>query len=396
MKFFLCFLIICCIVCSIPAHALPVNEDQSPRFVKRCSFFSRLIGDCDDGVEFGGNCSVLPCKDDLECKVNQNGTPTSILFGTAFATRLILFQFSNITQILGSRVEIVTPVTSFNRRFLPCFQLLGYLPSFSIKLIYIIIDLVLAYLLANITRIKQELYKDYPRLDIELDEINPWIISGLYLFNPLTIASCLSQSTIIFTNLSIILGTYYSLKNNKSYGMFWIAMATYLSFYPLMLVIPTTFMFTNSAKFRGKNLKNEIFGCAGLYVGWLTGLLILSYLFVNSWDFLSATYGFRSFFLVVFQLHAFVFVVPVSLKFSGIMAVFKSYPSIGDASLYLAFLPIYSEIVKCSGNANFFYAITLVYSTGNIILLVDVTYSMLRREFDIWNPDLKNCEITQN
>ncbi|CAG8688722.1 15264_t:CDS:2, partial [Dentiscutata erythropus] len=191
----------------------------------------------------------------------------AILFGTAFATRLILFQFSNITQILGSRVEIVTPVTSFNRH------------------------LVLAYLLANITRIKQELYKDYPRLDIELDEINPWIISGLYLFNPLTIASCLSQSTLIFTNLSIILGTYYSLKNHKSYGMFWIAMATYLSFYPLMLVIPTTFMFTNSAKFRGKNLKNEIFGCAGLYVGWLTGLLILSYLFVNSWDFLSATYG---------------------------------------------------------------------------------------------------------
>ncbi|CAG8489483.1 2933_t:CDS:2 [Acaulospora morrowiae] len=244
----------------------------------------------------------------------------ALLFGAAFITRLTLFLFPNITQKLGSRVEIITPVTSFTRLteglylfangvppydggvfhqpplFLACFQLLSYLPSFSIQLAYIITDLLLAYLLANISRIKQQLYKDYPRLDIELKagkpiEIDPWIISGLYLFNPLTIASCLSQSTIIFTNLSIVLGTYYSLKNNKSYGMFWIAMATYLSFYPLMLLIPTTLMFTNNAKLDKKKIKNEIYSCAGLYVGWLGGLLVLSYLLVDSWDFLKATYG---------------------------------------------------------------------------------------------------------
>lgn len=47
----------------------------------------------------------------------------------------------------------------------------------------------------------------------------------------------------------------YIFLDNKSYGMFWIAMATYLSFYPLMLAIPTTFMFINNAKLKGKNLK---------------------------------------------------------------------------------------------------------------------------------------------
>lgn len=31
----------------------------------------------------------------------------------------------------------------------------------------------------------------------------------------------------------------------------------------------------------------------------------------------------------------------------GIMAIFKSYPSIGDASLYLALVPIHDEILKC-------------------------------------------------
>ncbi|CAG8581623.1 15958_t:CDS:2 [Funneliformis mosseae] len=223
-----------------------------------------------------------------------------LIFGAAFATRLILFQFSNITETLGSRVEIITPVTSFIRRTAPlllvCFQMLGYLPSIFTKLTFILTDLILAYFLTDIARIKQQLYNNFPRIEIELKEnvskeIDPWIIAGLYLFNPLTIASCLSQSTIIFTNLSIVLGTYYSLKDNKSYGMFWIAMATYLSFYPFMLISPLILILINHAKLREKNIKIEIFGCIVFYVGCLSGLLILSYLLIGSWDFLKASYG---------------------------------------------------------------------------------------------------------
>ncbi|KAG9299526.1 hypothetical protein G9A89_020697 [Geosiphon pyriformis] len=439
------------------------------------------------------------------------------ILGTAFALRLLLFQFPEITDTLSSRVEIVTPVTSFTRRmcgippfshkvlerpqtlftpvscsyivteglylfqnsvppynggvfhqaplFLAVFQPLTYLPDFLIYLTYIGIDLLIAYVLSGITRIKQDFYKNLPRLDIELvdgnrpNEIDPWVVAGLYLFNPFTIATCLSRSTIVFTNLAIVLGTYYSLRGNKSYGCFWMAMAAYLSFYPLMLIIPTILLLTNTNREHSK-IKNVIIQCVLLYIGWLGGLLTLSYLLVGSWKFLEVTYGvillltdltpniglfwyffiemfdqFRSFFLVVFQLHTFIFAAPVALKFRdhplfvifllcGIMAIFKSYPSIGDTSLYLAFLPIYSEIVKYmrynflttniflyssilapifyhlwiyagSGNANFFYAITLVYSIGNIILLVDATYAMLRREFDIWNPQWKGCEVTQ-
>ncbi|CAG8788986.1 4107_t:CDS:2, partial [Gigaspora margarita] len=45
--------------------------------VKRCSFLSKLIGDCDDGLNLGDNCSVLPCKQGLVCKNDPNtGTPT--------------------------------------------------------------------------------------------------------------------------------------------------------------------------------------------------------------------------------------------------------------------------------------------------------------------------------
>ncbi|CAG8471125.1 1298_t:CDS:2, partial [Paraglomus occultum] len=277
--------------------------------------------------------------------------------------------------------------------------------------------------------------------------------------------TCLSKSTAVFTNFAVVVSVYYAIKGNRSYAMLGIAMATYLSLYPVTVVAPIILLLHQ--KIPGKSI---VVHCIILFIGWLSGLVGLSYLLVGSWDFLSATYGFmqvksrfvyvnlllpdlspniglfwyffiemfdqfRNFFLVVFQLHTLIFAAPLTIKFrdhplfaifvlSGITAVFKSYPSIGDASLYIAFLPIYSEIVNYmrysflitniflyssllapifyhlwiyagSGNANFFYAITLVYSVGNIILLVDASYAMLRREFDIQHPELKGREVTQ-
>ncbi len=94
-------------------------------------------------------------------------------------------------------------------------------------------------------------------------------------------------------------------------------MATYLSLYPSMLILPIILIFTNNAELRGKNvivrtmvhslnyfiylfiyllliifiLQTESFSCVGLYAGWLSGLLLLSQFLVGSWDFLGATYG---------------------------------------------------------------------------------------------------------
>jgi hypothetical protein len=46
-------------------------------------------------------------------------------------------------------------------------------------------DLILAYCLADITGVKQQLYFNLPKLEIELKdnvpkEIDPWIVAGLY------------------------------------------------------------------------------------------------------------------------------------------------------------------------------------------------------------------------
>src|SRR5690606_19033089 len=71
---------------------------------------------------------------------------------------------------------------------------------------------------------------------------------------------------------------------------------------------------------------------------------------------------------------------------------------VSNVYLYSSFLaPIfwYLWIYAGSGNANFFYAITLVYSIGQIILLIDTTYAMLRREFDKKHPELRGKEVVQ-
>ena len=123
------------------------------------------------------------------------------------------------------------------------------------------------------------------------------------------------------------------------------------------------------------------------------------------------------------------------------MSIFKSYPAVGDAALFLGFLPLHDELFRCkkrvarasapinlhlldfrygflvtniflyssvlapifwhlwlyagSGNANFFYAITLVYNLGLVMLLIDMVYATLRRDYDIENPNAIGKQVLQ-
>ncbi|KAJ1962716.1 hypothetical protein GGI12_002480 [Dipsacomyces acuminosporus] len=153
------------------------------------------------------------------------------------------------------------------------------------------------------------------------------------------------------------------------------------------------------------------------------------YFFIEIFD------EFRPFFFVVFQLTALAFAVPVSWRFRhqplfgsimlvGITSALKSYPSWGDLSLFLGLLPVYEELFKYlqytflstnllmygiglapvfwhlwieqgSGNANFFYAATLVYVFGQISLLFDFGSAMLRRELDIHHPVTRTRVVIQ-
>lgn len=48
-----------------------------------------------------------------------------------------------------------------------------------------------------------------------------------------------------------------------------------------------------------------------------------------------------------------------------------------------------------SGNANFFYAITLVWSLGLSILLADTVFAALREEWEQDNPELRGKDVRQ-
>ncbi|CAO3649261.1 unnamed protein product [Cunninghamella blakesleeana] len=391
-----------------------------------------------------------------------------LLYTAAISIRLIMFSLPTVSNTLLQRVELSTPVTSYKQLtegvflyhsqvppydggvfhqaplLLIIFSFLFQLPEVVIFFIYSLLDIIIAHTLQSIAKLKREREKSMPTLDIEknLTLIHPTLISALYLFNPFTVLSCISRSTIIFSNLSVIMALFWSLLEKEQFAMIWIALATYLSVYPAMLV-PALYLLLPQHK-----RKQAI----AVYFGSLIFLLGLSRSVIGNWDFLKATYGvvlllpdltpnigmfwyffieifdqFRSFFLMVFQFHTFIFVAPLCIRFRnhpafivtilcGIIAVFKSYPSIGDAVLYLSLVPVHDELFKyCrygflvanlflyssvlapifwhlwiyagSGNANFFYAITLVYNLGQVLLIIDLVYSMLRREFDIAHPD---------
>lgn len=46
-----------------------------------------------------------------------------------------------------------------------------------------------------------------------------------------------------------------------------------------------------------------------------------------------------------------------------------------------------------SGNANFFYAITLVWSLGLSMLVGDMLFAVLRDEWEVERPEMKGKEI---
>ena len=100
----------------------------------------------------------------------------------------------------------------------------------------------------------------------------------------------------------------------------------------------------------------------------------------------------------------------LTLSLIALTAIFKSYPSYGDVGFYMALLPTVSYlfpymkqtfivmitfiattilgpvlyqlwIYNGSANANFFFAITLVFGTAQIFLVTDLLFAHVKHEF---------------
>lgn len=48
-----------------------------------------------------------------------------------------------------------------------------------------------------------------------------------------------------------------------------------------------------------------------------------------------------------------------------------------------------------SGNANFFYAITLVWSLGQALILADSIFAVLRDEWEVERPEMRDQQVKQ-
>jgi len=121
---------------------------------------------------------------------------------------------------------------------------------------------------------------------------------------------------------------------------------------------------------------------------------------------------------MVFSVHLAIYVVPICIKFQhdllyasfllvGIFATFKAYPTLSDPGLFLSMLSLFPEVfpylrhpivtallhlhaslllplfhslwlTQGTGNANFFYASTLVFGMANGAALLDALWAGMR------------------
>lgn len=163
-----------------------------------------------------------------------------------------------------------------------------------------------------------------------------WAAGAAFLLNPFTVATCLSRSTLVFTNTAILTAVSKAVHGDSVPAILALAMSSYLSLYPI-LILPALILLSYDMHPRPAakpTLVNFAATQTGLFLAAMAGLLGLSYVITsNSWEFLYSTYGvhlllpdltpnvglwwyffiemfdsFREFFLCVFQLHLVIYV----------------------------------------------------------------------------------------
>lgn len=376
------------------------------------------------------------------------------------ATRLLIaLLFPSLQQQLDKSVEFSTPVTSYRSLAEGVYLLQNGLPVYNGGVVHHMPLLVALLSLFHSDKLTSLLYASLDGLVayqlismakcFTVKAVEPWIVGVLYLVNPLVLLSTISRSSVVFTNLAISTALLSALQDNISVAAIAIAVASYLSFYPLLLLVPMM------AVLRSGRLKALVITFITLAV-----LLCSSYKVNNdNWDYVRSTYGvlltfskiipnlglwwyifiemfefFIPFFKAVFNLFVVSFILPFTLRFHkqpfysfilclGWITLTKSYPTLGDGGFFLSFIPFFSPLFGYlrysvvstllfvhsivlspifyhlwidlgSGNSNFFYAISLVYALALASVLVDFVWAMLRIEYDHGKPNLK-LKLTQ-
>lgn len=303
-------------------------------------------------------------------------------------------------------------------------------------LIYPLIDVMITFTLIRLAKV------------LKLS-ISPWIVGASYAFNPIAVLSNQAKSGIIFANASILDSLLCATEGSVVLSAIWIAIASYLNYTPLFLIVPLTKVVSK---------KGNILSFLTVFILSIGVLLGSSYLLTGDWKFLHATYGtiitfgkiapnmglwwyfftemfefFIPFYTAVFSLYNISFIIPITIKLEGVYAFImcigwlnfgKPYPELTDLPVYLSLLlllqPYFKYLVNDliyallflhsiilapifyhlwidlgSGNSNFFYAITLVYSLAMATTIGDFIWAYMQKSYHDENNLEQNVKLSQ-
>lgn len=232
-------------------------------------------------------------------------------------------------------------------------------------------------------------------------------VAAAYLFNPFTILTCLARPTSVFTHTLILEATARAASGATITCLLALALASYLSLYPLLLLPPLLMLCHDSQGSRteagphspaprsktpsGKDgtdprdtgAVNFAVTYTGVFATALAVLLLFSRAFTGSWNFLFTHYlhmllmptltpnvglwwyfftemfdSFREFFLAVFWLHVLAYMPALCIRLRrqplfvvcailGVVSIYAPYPAAGDAGLFLSVLGLFRHTFPC-------------------------------------------------
>ncbi|KAK0425121.1 hypothetical protein QR680_009044 [Steinernema hermaphroditum] len=355
----------------------------------------------------------------FEDRVSRFTIVRELVAGVLLRVVAIVF-FSGYLQ---NRPELVTPLSSISRLreaihlkrsgfsaydgdlfhmqpvFLAAFDVVIDLP-FVIPSLFILFDVVTALVFRHAARA----YMRDRKLSVKTQEVQdiPHLVFLCYFFNPITIASSAVFNITAFSNLLIAL---FFLAVNKQCVLL-SAFVTSLLVHQNLHYIPVFAVQIVGFKMRSTNSK-----VIAALLATLTGFgcwNALSAHLQGSNDFLPNTYEFSgdpSVYFVVMLIT---------------MATFAPYPTLADICVYLALIPMftnfrkyirYTLVIGCayisclvlspimwkmwiitgSGNANFYFAATILYDVAQIFLITDIVYAFLRADIHVSCP--RNVDV---
>ncbi|KZV73319.1 PIG-U-domain-containing protein [Peniophora sp. CONT] len=280
------------------------------------------------------------------------------------------------------------------------------------------------------------------------DRSRTGLIGAVYLANPYLLLPSLASATSSFDNALILISLKYAAEHNASPSLLALAAASHLSLPAVLLLPPILLLLASdphSHLASPKPFSNDwkrAAAASGEFVVYFAVLVLASSVVAGGLGWTHNTWGanfllpdltpnpglwwyfftemfddFRPFFLMVFSMHLLIYVVPICLKFqhdplygafllTGVIATFKSYPTLADPGLFLSMSVVFPEVYQReypivttllhlhaallmplfhhlwvstgTGNANFFYASTLVFGLANGGALLDFIWAGLR------------------